>query len=182
MWSAQHCLVKKEGRMIFSGGLGTMGYAIPAAIGAHFAAPEKNVVAISGDGGFQMSIPELQTIKEFNIPVKILVINNEMLGLMKNFQDENFSGLHVATVIGYSVPDISELAKAYGLRNKQVSDDRQVEEALRWFNEEKGPLLLELKIPRVWGPYPKVLPGASLIKQHPPLPDDIENKIKEILL
>lgn len=181
MWSSQSCIVKKGGRMLFSGGLGTMGYGIPAAIGAHFAAPEKNIIAICGDGGFQMSLPELQTIKEFNVPVKIIVINNEMLGLMKNFQDENFDGLHIATVIGYSVPDICKLAEVYGLKNRRLTEKNDMNDAIIWLNEEKGPLLLELKIPKTWGPYPKVLPGAPLTKQHPPLPSAIENKAREIL-
>lgn len=181
MWSAQKCIIKRNDRILYSGGLGTMGYAIPAAIGAYFAASDKRIVAICGDGGFQMSLPELQTVMEFKIPLKIIVINNEMLGLMKNFQDENFEGLYVATVIGYSVPEITKLADVYGLKTRTLTSEKDVDETISWFNKEEGPLLLEVKITKAWGPYPKVMPGSSLIKQHPPLSADTEEKIKEIL-
>jgi len=181
MWSLQCLKLRKQDRILLSGGLGTMGYAIPAAIGAHFAASESNLVTICGDGGFQMSLPELQTLIEFNIPLKLIVINNSMLGLMKNFQDENFGGLHTATVIGYSVPDISKVASSFGLSSKCIGKDNEVDDALLWLNNAKRPALLEVKTPMEWGPYPKVLPGSGLTKQYPPLSDDIEQKIREIL-
>ena len=181
MWSAQKSMIKKNDRILYSGGLGTMGYAIPAAIGASFAAPDQRIVAICGDGGFQMSLPELQTIMEFKIPLKIIVINNEMLGLMKNFQDENFGSLYVATVIDYSVPNITKLADVYGLKSRTLFSEKDVYETVAWFNNEKGPLLLEVKIARAWAPYPKVLPGSSLTNQHPPLSAEIKEAVREIL-
>jgi acetolactate synthase I/II/III large subunit len=182
MWSLQTLTLRKGDRILCSGGLGTMGYAIPAAIGAHFAAPESNLIAICGDGGFQMSLPELQTIKEFDVPVKLIVINNGMLGLMKNFQDENFDGLHTATVIGYSAPDIAKVASAFGLSSQSIQSDEEVDEAIIWLNKLKKPALLEVKTPTEWGPYPKVLPGRSLIEQFPPLTEDVEQNIRKILL
>lgn len=181
MWSAQSCIVKSDDRMIFSAGLGTMGYGIPAAIGAHFASPEMNVIAICGDGGFQMSLPELQTIVEFNIPVKIVVINNSMLGLMKNFQDENFDGLHIATVIGYSVPNITGIAAAYGIPAKRITGNEECADAISWLMSHNGPVLLEVAVGQSWGPYPKVLPGSALTNQHPPLDSELENTIRELL-
>lgn len=181
MWSAQSCMVKAEDRMIYSAGLGTMGYAIPASIGAHFASPESNVFAICGDGGFQMSLPELQTIVEFKIPVKIVVINNCMLGLMKNFQDENFDGLHIATVIGYSVPNITGIAGAFGIPAKQITGNAETGDAISWLSSQDGPAILEVRVDQSWGPYPKVLPGSALTRQHPPLTAELENDIKELL-
>jgi acetolactate synthase-1/2/3 large subunit len=181
MWTAQ-CGVFKEGdRVIVSGGLGTMGYAIPAAIGACFAAPHNPVVAVVGDGGFQMSIPELQTIVGLKVPVKIIVMNNEMLGLMKNFQDENFEGRCPATVIGYSAPDVMKIAEAYGIPAKRLSRDGEVDEALKWLEEQAGPSILEVKVPREWGPYPKVMPGSGLAKQRPDLPENLEAAVREAL-
>jgi acetolactate synthase-1/2/3 large subunit len=181
MWTAQ-CGVFKEGdRVILSGGLGTMGYAIPAAVGAHMASPESPVVAIVGDGGFQMSIPELQTIREFDVPVAIVVLNNGMLGLMKNFQDENFDGRYPATVIGYSVPDVTKIAHAYDLECRSLERDDQVDETLKWLGERQGPALLEVKAPVEWGPYPKVMPGSGLGRQRPPLAEDLEAAIEEAL-
>ncbi|OHB49678.1 MAG: hypothetical protein A2Y10_05845 [Planctomycetes bacterium GWF2_41_51] len=182
MWTAQSFVLKANDRILYSGGLGTMGYAIPAAIGAYFACPDRPLVAVAGDGGFQMSIAELQTIREFNIPVKIVVLNNNMLGLMKNFQDENFNGQYPATVIGYSVPDIEKIADAYGIQNYTLSVDQSGSEAINWLKSQTCPTLLQVKVPNNWGPYPKVLPGSGLGKQYPPLADDVESAIiKELL-
>jgi acetolactate synthase-1/2/3 large subunit len=181
MWTAQ-CGVFKEGdRVILSGGLGTMGYAIPAAIGAHMASPDSRVLAIVGDGGFQMSIPELQTIHEFRVPVTVVVLNNGMLGLMKNFQDENFDGRYPATVIGYSVPEVKKIAQAYDLECYSLERDDKVDDALKWLGERRGPALLDVKVPTEWGPYPKVMPGSGLGKQRPPLSEDLEAAIEEAL-
>ena len=157
-----------------------MGYAIPAAIGAHFACNTAPLIAIAGDGGFQMSLPELSTIAEFDIPVKIVVMNNRMLGLMKNFQDENFNGVHPATVDGYATPDFCKLADVYGLPNKTISSDDEVEEAIQWLSSQPGKALLEVKVPQDWGPYPKVLPGKGLSQQRPALDATIESKIEEV--
>lgn len=181
MWSAQSLVLKEKDRMLCSGGLGTMGYAIPAAIGATFAAPQCPILAIVGDGGFQMSIPELQTICEFKLPIKLVVMNNGMLGLMKNFQDENFNGRYPATVVGYSVPDVIKIAQAYGLPSASIGLDKQIREGIEWLQSQAGPGVLEVKVPGEFGPYPKVLPGEGLDKQYPPLREDLELAIGEEL-
>ena len=181
MWSAQCCVLKQGDRFLTSGGLGTMGYAIPSAIGAHFASPHSPVVAIVGDGGFQMSIPELSTIGEFNVPVKIVVMNNGMLGLMKNFQDENFDGVYPATIDGYAVPDISRIAQVYGLPARVVSNDSDTDEAIEWLARMESGAILEVKVPQAWGPYPKVIRGYGLSKQHPAIPDSLEKEIQQAL-
>ncbi|MBN2290142.1 MAG: thiamine pyrophosphate-binding protein [Candidatus Glassbacteria bacterium] len=181
MWSAQCCVLKQGDRFLASGGLGTMGYAIPSAIGAHFADPGRPVVAIVGDGGFQMSIPELSTIAEFDVPVKIVVMNNRMLGLMKNFQDENFGGVYPATVDGYAVPDVCGIARVYGLPGRVLSADEETDDALGWLAAQKGKAVLEVKVPRAWGPYPKVVRGCGLAKQHPALSDSLERKVRKVL-
>lgn len=181
MWSAQCCDFKTGDRVLYSGGLGTMGYAIPAAIGAYHASPDSPLIAIVGDGGFQMSIPELQTIMEFNVPVKIVVMNNGMLGLMKNFQDENFEGRRPATVIGYSVPDIGRISAAYGLPFRRLEADADVDASLGWLNGQSGPAILEAVVPKEWGPYPKVMPGSGLDGQRPDIPDGVMASVREAL-
>ena len=181
MWSAQSFVLKEGDRVLYSGGLGTMGYAIPAAIGATFASWGTQVISVVGDGGFQMSIPELQTINEFKLPIKIVVMNNGILGLMKNFQDENFNGRYPATVTGYSVPDIGKIAKAYDLAYASISKDDQVEEGIEWLLQQSSPAILEVKVPSECGPYPKVLPGGGLDKQYPPLFDELELAVKKEL-
>jgi acetolactate synthase-1/2/3 large subunit len=145
------------------------------------ASPDSRVLAIVGDGGFQMSIPELQTIHEFRVPVTIVVLNNGMLGLMKNFQDENFDGLYPATVIGYSVPDVKKIARAYDLECYSLERDDKVDDALKWLGERRGPALLDVKVPAEWGPYPKVMPGSGLGKQRPALSEELEGAIEEAL-
>jgi acetolactate synthase-1/2/3 large subunit len=181
MWTAQCGLFKTGDRVLFSGGLGTMGYAIPAAIGAHMASPESPVVAIVGDGGFQMSIPELQTVSQFQAPIKIVVMNNGMLGLMKNFQDENFEGRYPATVEGYSVPDVTRIGQAYGLACRSIHSDQQAHDALLWLRNQEGPAILDVKVPPQWGPYPKIMPGNGLDKQRPNLPEELEAAVREAL-
>lgn len=181
MWSAQNFVLKEKDRILYSGGLGTMGYAIPAAIGAAFASGGTPIVALEGDGGFQMSLPELQTICEFNLPIRVVVMNNSILGLMKNFQDENFNGRYPATVDGYSVPDVSKIAKAYGMPSMSIGKDDEAEEALKWLKSQPGPAMLEIRVSRAWGPYPKVLPGSGLDKQHPPIAQELEALIAEEL-
>ena len=181
MWTAQSCVVKEGGRLLYSGGLGTMGYAIPAAIGAWFADQSRRVFAICGDGGFQMSIPELQTVKEFNVPLKIVVFNNNMLGLMKNFQDENFDGRYPATVVGYSVPAISKLAEVYDIKYYRMTSDQETTDIIALLEIFKGPVIIEVTTPPEWGPYPKVLPGRGLTEQYPDLSHRLQKQIKEIL-
>ena len=181
MWTAQCFVLKAHDRILYSGGLGTMGYSIPAAIGAHFACPDKPLVAVTGDGGFQMSIAELQTIREFNIPVKLIVMNNSMLGLMKNFQDENFEGRYPATVIGYSVPDIEKIAAAYNIPSYTLSVDQKRSDAIDWLKSRAGSALLQIKVPDNWGPYPKVMPGSGLGSQCPELPSELSTQISKLL-
>ncbi|MCG3136828.1 MAG: Acetolactate synthase large subunit [Phycisphaerae bacterium] len=181
MWTAQCGVFKQHDRLLCSGGLGTMGYALPAAIGAHFAAPDRPLVAIVGDGGFQMSLPELQTIREFNVPVKIVVVNNTILGLMRNFQDENFNGRHPATQDRYSVPDITKVAAAFSIPAQRIEQDAQVYRGGSWLIEQDGPAILELAVDLGWSPYPKVLPGKDLTQQRPELTEVQQAKVREIL-
>lgn len=181
MWTAQVMEIKAGDRILYSGGLGTMGYAIPAAIGAHFAAPDRPVLAITGDGGFQMAVSELSTIATLRAPVKLVVINNGMLGLMRYFQDENFAGLHPATVEGYSVPDVVRVADAFGLPARALTHDRDVSAALDWLQAETGPAVLEVKTPVEWAPYPKVVVGGDLTQQRPELPPEMAARLAEIM-
>jgi len=168
VWAAQELRIRLGQRFITSGGLGTMGFAIPAGIGAHYACPDHPIIAIVGDGGFQMSIPELQTIVHNRIPIKIIVFNNGVLGLMWHFQNENFpGGGHPATEEGYSCPHIQKVAAAYGILSKRVEDNLQVDDAIMWLLSAEGPALLELVIHPSWAGYPKVKPGNPLEGQLP---------------
>jgi len=167
MWAAQELGIRDGQRFLASGGLGTMGFAIPAGMGAYFACPGRQIVSIVGDGGFQMSIPELETIVHNHIPIKIIVLNNGVLGLMWHFQNENFPGGHPATEEGYSCPDIQKIASAYGIVSMRLEDNLRVKDAVGWLLSAEGPALLEVVVHQSWAGYPKVKPGNPLEVQMP---------------
>lgn len=121
IWCARNFNVK-EGRFLTSGGLGTMGYSIPAAMGAKIAKPHRQVVAVCGDGSFQMSMCELGTICQHKVPVKIIVMENGRLGMVREVQDRLYEGRHMATILDGD-PDFVALAKAYGIRSARAESN-----------------------------------------------------------
>jgi len=173
MFAAQSLIVKKNQKFLVSGGLGTMGFALPASVGAYFAAPKSHIVAITGDGGFQMALQELQTLKHFNIPVKIIVLNNQILGLMKVFQDEIYNGVHPATVDGYSAPDIGKIANAFGFKFKRVDTTEEALDFIPEFFSTKESLILEATIHEDWTCYPKMKRGYPIEYAVPAIPDEL---------
>jgi acetolactate synthase I/II/III large subunit len=179
MFAAQALVVKKGQRFLTSGGLGTMGFAIPAAIGASFGAPGKPIIAIMGDGGFQMALQELQTIAQFNLPIKLVVLNNKILGLMKVFQDENYDGTYCATVIGYSVPNLEKIAGAFGFNYKRIDTDEEAASFIPQFLSERGPFLLEVTVNFDWTGYPKMRRGLGIEHQEPAIS---EARLREFML
>src|SRR5436190_1067778 len=129
---------------ITSGGLGTMGFALPAAIGAKFGAPERTVVAIIGDGGIQMTIQELGTIMQTGINVKILILNNEFLGMVRQWQqlfnDKRYSFVDIAS------PDYVMVAKGYGIEGQKVTERTNLKQALQTMLEHDASYLLEVMV------------------------------------
>lgn len=115
MWVAQGWQLKNGQRILTSGGLGCMGFSLPAAIGAQIAAPNKNVIAFMGDGGLQMNIQELQAIAQHRLPIKIVVFNNQSLGMIQEMQHKYMGNRYVGTKQGYSCPDLQKIASAYGI-------------------------------------------------------------------
>ena len=122
MWAAQFYKTAKPRSWICSGGAGTMGFGMPAAIGAQFAHPNELVIAICGDGGFQMNIQELLTVKKYDLPIEIIILNNSGYGIIKQFQDSYFNSKYIATsksdVFGDEV-DFVKIAEAYGVKTLQ---------------------------------------------------------------
>lgn len=141
IWSAANCQVK-TGRFLTSGGLGTMGYSIPAAIGAKFANPEKTVVAVCGDGAFQMNMMELATICQNDVDVKIVIMKNNKLGLVKELQENVYKSKEVAVDLTGS-PDIKTIAMAYGIPARTIDNMDEAEEAIAEMLTSKGAYLLE---------------------------------------
>lgn len=160
MWAAQYFWYDKPGSFISSGGLGTMGFALPAAIGAKVGCPEDTVWAIDGDGGLQMTIQELATAVQDNIAVKIAILNNGYLGMVRQWQELFYQRRYVATPL-YG-PDFVKIAEAYGLPGIRVTDKVQVVSAIQKAMEHDGPFLIDFRIEPEENVYPMVAPGASL--------------------
>ena len=157
MWAAQSIELKKGQRFITSGGMGAMGFALPAGVGMAYAGKDRPVVVIAGDGGFQMNIQELETVKRHRIPLKMVVMNNRSLGMVRQFQDEFFECRHGGTIGGYSYPDFLKVAHAYGIPAKRVRRDSRVCEAVDWlWADPLAPALLEVEIPVTANVHPKV--------------------------
>lgn len=160
MWMAQELRDAAPGTCMTSGGLGTMGYALPAGLGAALGKPERVTWVVVGDGGFQMSLPELATVVQEGIPLRIAVLNNSHLGMVRQWQEMFFQGRIVETRL--SGPDFTMLAGAYGVPARTVSRRRELPDALRWAESQSGPVLLEIKIVCEDSVYPIVPPGAAL--------------------
>ena len=160
MWAAQYFWIDKPNGFITSGGLGTMGFEVPAAIGAQVAAPDSPVWSICGDGGFQMTSQELATIVENELPVKFAIINNGYLGMVRQWQ-ELFYQNNLSAVRMYQ-PDFVKLAEAYGRKGVRVTDKAQVAGAIDDALNHPGPVLIEFVVEEYENTYPMVPPGASL--------------------
>jgi acetolactate synthase-1/2/3 large subunit len=145
---------------VTSGGLGTMGFALPAAIGAKMGAPERDVVAVIGDGGYQMTIQELGTIFQTKVPVKIVVLNNDFLGMVRQWQQLFFEKRYASTEM--INPDFITIAKGYHIKAKQVSKREDLKEAVTEMMQSKEAYFLEVKVEQEENVFPMVPTGASV--------------------
>jgi len=161
MWAAQFIRFNQPRLWINSGGLGSMGFGLPAAIGAQFARPDKLVFAVVGDGGFQMSIPELATLAGYGLPVKIVVVNNGYLGMVRQWQ-ELFYNNRLCAVELDTFPDAEKLAAAYGIKGRTIDRPEQLAPALREAVEEPGPYLLNVRVSPYENVYPMVPAGSAI--------------------
>ncbi len=161
MWSAQLIRFNEPRLWINSGGLGAMGFGLPAAIGAQFARPDKLVFAICGDGGFQMSVPELATIAAYGLPIKIIVMNNGHLGMVRQWQ-ELFYQNRLSQVKLDCFPDAEKLAGAYGFKGKTISKPGELAAALDEAIKEPGPFLLNVLVTNFENVYPMVPAGGAI--------------------
>lgn len=182
MWASQSLRLKEWERILNSGGLGSMGFSLPAALGSACYMKELwRVVSINGDGWFQMNIQELETISLRKLPVGIIVLNNSSLGMVREFQDTYFDGRNIWTVIGYSCPNIELIANAYKIPYFLISHLDDVDPVLAQIQQMNTPYILEVKISQKAIVEPKMLYGNTLDKQSPPLSQEIETEIQNIL-
>ncbi|MDO9542677.1 MAG: thiamine pyrophosphate-binding protein [Kiritimatiellia bacterium] len=173
MWAAQSLELDEHQRFLTSGGLGAMGFALPAAIGASLATGMP-VVMIAGDGGMQLNIQELQTIAHHRLPIKMVVLNNQSLGMVRQFQQSYFEERYPSTWWGYSAPDFCAVARAYGIESLTVADANSLPAALgKMWADSRQPFLLQVSIDVSANVYPKIAFGHPLTGMEPfvkPLP------------
>lgn len=163
MWAAQYYQYRHPRSFISSGGLGTMGYGFPAAIGAKIACPDKKVIDIAGDGSIQMNIQELGTAVQYKIPVVICILNNQYLGMVRQWQELFHEGRYSFTDMSHQ-PDFVKLAEAYGAVGMRITRTEDVERALlEALQVTDRPVILDFQVEREAGVYPMVAPGESLI-------------------
>jgi acetolactate synthase-1/2/3 large subunit len=160
MWEAQYYLHQRPRTLITSGGLGTMGFGLPAAIGAKMGRPEETVWAIVGDGGFQMTMAELATAAQENVDINIAIINNAYLGMVRQWQEFFYEERYNATPM--LSPDFCKLADAYGIPSIRVTERSQIDEAVKKAQSIKGPVLVEFRVEKADIVYPMVPAGADL--------------------
>lgn len=146
MWAAQSFRLKEGQRMLISGGMGAMGFALPAGIGAAMAAPDQRIMVISGDGGIQVNIQDLDLVAAHGLPVKIVILDNGCLGMVRQFQDMYFGGRQQSTVIGYGCPDLARITEAYGIASFTIASQIGAEHTLELFLATKGPAVLVVKL------------------------------------
>ena len=176
MWEAQYYHHDEPRSLITSGGLGTMGFALPAAIGAKMACPDKEVWVVAGDGGFQMTMPELATIAQEQLNVKVAIINNGYLGMVRQWQEFFYERRYAATPL-YS-PDFVKIAEAYGLAAQAVTTRAEVVPAIQAARAHLGTSVLEFKVEQEDTVYPMVPAGADLhamIRRPSPLVETAED-------
>jgi acetolactate synthase I/II/III large subunit len=159
MWTAQFYKCKAPRTFLSSGGLGTMGYGFPAAMGAKFARPDEEVWAVVGDGGFQMTLQELQTAVEYDCNVKICLLNNGFLGMVRQWQELFYDNRHSHVAMGS--PDFGKLADAYGVRFFRCTREEDLAQTLKEASEHHGPVLCEFVVEMEENVYPMVGPGAG---------------------
>ncbi len=161
MWTAQYYGLNHSDRWVTSGGLGTMGFGFPAAIGAQLAKPEARVVAIVGDGGFQMTAQELSLLQEHRIPVKVVILNNEALGMVRQWQETFYEERYSQSLIPVQ-PDFLKLAEAYDLKAYRIRTMQEAEAVFREALLSDEPAVIDCRVKRLENVYPMVAPGRGI--------------------
>jgi acetolactate synthase-1/2/3 large subunit len=177
MWAAQSLHLGPHQRFLTSGGMGSMGFALPAAIGAAFARAPSPVVVIAGDGGFQHNIHELQTIAHHRLPIKMVVLNNRCHGMVRQFQESYFESRFQSTTWGYSAPDFAKVALAYDIPASTVADESAIAAALaELWQDPAGPALLQVMVDASTPVFPKIAFGRPFTEMEPQAkPIDMES-------
>lgn len=167
MWAAQSLEIKGTQRFLTQGGMASMGSALPMAIGAAFAEPGKIIVVITGDGGFQLNLQELQTVYHHNLPIKIILLNNNCYGMVRQFQEQYFNCRFQSTVIGYSNPDFQDVVRAYKIPSMNVTRNHELPGALQSLFSNQESMFLEVGIEMSSKVTPKLSVNKPIEDQDP---------------
>jgi acetolactate synthase-1/2/3 large subunit len=160
MWSAQYYLFDEPNRWLTSGGLGTMGFGFPAAIGAAIAKPNDLVISISGDGSFQMCMQELATVRQYNIPVKIVLLNNNFLGMVRQWQELFYQERYAESEYQFN-PDFVKIMEGYNIPAQRIEKPKEIDKGIEFLLSENGPAFLEVVIPAEEKVFPMIPAGKS---------------------
>ena len=160
MWAAQHLTYNKPGRWMTSGGLGTMGYGLPAALGVQIAQPNKPVICVTGEASFLMNIQELSTAVQYRLPVKIFILNNQYMGMVRQWQEMFYSSRYSESYMD-SLPDFVKLAEAYGMRGLRCKSPAKLQETIDEMLAHKGPVIADIWVDQNENVYPMIPAGAA---------------------
>jgi acetolactate synthase-1/2/3 large subunit len=160
MWVAQLFPFEKPRSFLTSGGLGTMGYGLPAGIGAKFAAPDRKVVVVSGDGSIQMNIQELGTAVQYKVDIKVIILNNYFLGMVRQWQEKFYQERYSYSAM--SVPNFVMLAEAYGARGFRIEKQSELAGTMKEAFNTPGPVLIDVVIPKEEAVMPMIPPGGAM--------------------
>jgi len=163
MWACQYFRYTQPRQLVSSGGLGTMGFGLPAAIGAQIGRPDKQVIDIGGDGSFQMTLQELGTAMAYEIPVVVAILNNRYLGMVRQWQDLFWNKRYSHTYFE-TQPDFAKIAQAYGAYGATVTEVDQVADALREAIKDPRPAVIDFHVRQEENVYPMVPSGASIME------------------
>ena len=160
MWAAQYLDFNKPNRWMTSGGLGTMGYGFPAAIGVQVAHPKKPVICVAGEASFLMNIQELSSLKQLNIPVKIFILNNEYMGMVRQWQEFFHEGRYSESYSD-SLPDFIALANSFGIKGMRVQDPKDLKGSIKEMLNHDGPVVMDVRVDKLENVFPMISAGAA---------------------
>jgi acetolactate synthase-1/2/3 large subunit len=168
MWAAQSLDLAEDQRFMTSGGMGAMGFALPAAVGAALADPGRPQVMIAGDGSFQVNIQELQTVAQLKLPIKMVVLDNGCHGMVRQFQQSYFKGRYAGTFWDYSAPDFCKVAQAYGIGSAAAAQPGEIAAGLKsLWKDPQEPFLLQVRVDTYTNIFPKIAFGRPLNEMEP---------------
>lgn len=161
MWAAQYYAFNKPNRWVTSGGLGTMGFGFPAAIGAQLGKPDEPVIALVGDGGFQMTLQELAVLKERDLPVKVFIVNNEALGMVRQWQESFYEKRYSESLLTVA-PDFVKLAESYDIKGMRAGDEETAAKVISEALDYNGPVVVDFRVIQQENVYPMIAPGKGM--------------------